>query len=216
MARKRGHHRLKPEVSPITYIILGAIFIILTLAIIFSVDTKNQKFAKRYELENHNYNVTSLKKVEKNIIKGKNELVIFYVEQTEENADATLLLKQTQLMYNREEVYKDVKSKEGDVEVNFSEKVEKISFVAITLKDSSKFSDFLEEYEIQYTGALMMIYFEQGELVSEANISKQLNDPLVPGADKELKTMQENLKEFLRVTNKKLIELSEEKIINKK
>ena len=57
-----------------------------------------------------------------------------------------------------------------------------------------------------------MIYFEQGELVSEANISKQLNDPLVPGADKELKTMQENLKEFLRVTNKKLIELiSEEK-----
>lgn len=213
MARKRGHHRLKPEVSPITYIILGAIFIILTLAIIFSIDTKNQKFTKRYDLEDHNYNVTTLKKVQKNIIKGENELVIFHVEQTEENADATLLINQTLLMYNREDVYNNVlgKDEKVKVEIDFSEKAEKISFVIVTLKESEKFGDFIEEYEINITGGLMMLYFENNELVSEANINKQLNDPLVPGANKELKTMQENLKEFLRVTDKKLNELKEEK-----
>lgn len=213
MARKRGHHRLKPEVSPITYIILGAIFIILTLAIIFSIDTKNQKFTKRYDLEDHNYNVTTLKKVQKNISKGENELVIFHVEQTEENADATLLINQTLLMYNREDVYDNVlgKDEKVKVEIDFSEKVEKISFVIVTLKESEKFGDFIEEYEINITGGLMMLYFENNELVSEANINKQLNDPLVPGANKELKTMQENLKEFLRVTDKKLNELKEEK-----
>lgn len=206
MARKRGHHRLKPEVSPITYIILGAVFIVLTLAIIFSIDTKNQKFTKRYGLEDHNYKVSTLKKVENNIIKGKNELVIFHVEQTEENVDPTLLLEQTLLMYNLEEVYADVKSKDGDVDVDFREKVEKISFVTVSLKDSKKFEKFVKEYEIVYSGGLMMVYFEQAELVSELNISKQLNDPLVPGANKELRTMQENLKEFLRTTDKKLKE----------
>lgn len=206
MARKRGHHRLKPEVSPITYIILGAIFIILTLAIILSIDTNQQKFNKRFELENHNYKVSTLKKVQKNISKGNNELVIFQVEQPEENTNPQTLLEQTLLMYNRSDIYEDVKIKTEQVLINFSDEVENISFVTILLKEGSKFQEFIKEYEINYTSGLMIVYFNEGKLVSEANLAKQLSDPLVPGANQELRTIQENLKEFLRVTDKKLSE----------
>lgn len=165
MARKNKHHNLKPKVSIGTYIILGAIFIVLTIAIILSIDTEKKRFNKEFDLGNHNYQVSTLKKVEKAVKKGENVLVVFRVESAEAGLpDATLLLNETQSFYNNEEGY-------YYLENDLSERVDKIYYVKVVLKDNEALSDFLVEYGVAYYNQLMLLYFEGDKLMGELNLN---------------------------------------------
>ena len=168
MARKRRHHRLKPEVNPLTYIILGLVFITLTLTIIFSIDTKKQRLTKAFGLDKNNYVVSSFKKVEKKVNKNETILIVFNI--IDENSPQPLLKELQSVYYKDETIYAYTKTKQDYKidENNLSDLVKVIHYVELTKKESKAFNEFLIDHEVKnrINGPLMLL-FENGELVSE-------------------------------------------------
>lgn len=192
MARKKQHHNLKPKVSLVTYIILGVIFVALTVAIILSFDTKNERFNKLYNLDEHSYQVSNLKKVRRSVTNNENVLVLFTIEQPANKeqqqpggfSDASLLVEETNNLYNEENSY-------------LSELTNKILYVEVTLKDREALQELLLDYEVSYlTNSLMLLYFENDQLVSELNINK--SHSVHPEGNVAKRNMIENLNEFIQ------------------
>lgn len=155
MARKNKYSKLKPKVSPLTYIIIGLFFIGLVLTIVLSIDTPKQNFNKRFELEGHNYELVSLKNLEKKI--ESKEKVVVVIQVGLKSLAPKNLLTEVYDLYNNEDRYNDL---------DLNNLPNKVYYVEV--KDQSVLDDFIEEYEIKKTSSKpLMLAFNEGELVAE-------------------------------------------------
>src|SRR5690554_4665967 len=101
MARKNKYSKLKPKVSPLTYIIVGVVFVGLILTIILSISTPKEKFNTRFGLDkDNNYQIIKLKNLENRIDKGEKLIVVIGVAKN--TTTPTALLNELQVAYDLE------------------------------------------------------------------------------------------------------------------
>ncbi|MDY0278158.1 MAG: hypothetical protein RBQ97_08735 [Acholeplasma sp.] len=166
MARKDKYNKAKPQVSPITFVIIGVFFALLILAIVLSIPTAKEKFNSTYGLDKDNiYELTTLKKLDKEIKSEKNVLVIIN-NSSSETTTVTTLLPELQKAYNKEEgtIYNSEKN-------TVNEYIDEVLF--LDLSDFTSLKDFFEEYEVSSTtNAFLIIAFKDGKLLAEYDESK--------------------------------------------
>lgn len=161
MARKDKYNKLKPEISPITLMIVGLVFLGLILTIVLSLPTKREKFNKKYNFEdNNNYKVVTLKKLEKEIKAGKDVLVVINTPAEESNA-ITIIQEIDKAHAQAREAYEENK---------VSDSIKVIYFV--DLKVSSDLNDFVETYEITGYQSTLLLAFKNKELVLQFDEDK--------------------------------------------
>src|SRR5690554_8185843 len=99
MARKNKYSKLKPKVSPLTYIIVGVVFVGLILTIILSISTPKEKFNTRFGLDkDNNYQIINLKNLENRIDKGEKLIVVIGFKSNPTGPIA--LLQELQITYD--------------------------------------------------------------------------------------------------------------------
>lgn len=189
MARKNKYSRIKPKVSPLTYILIGLFFIGLVLTIILSIDTPKQSFNKRFELQDHNYELSSLKKVENKINNGENVLVI--IQLGLKSTAPKNLLNEVQDLYDGNKTYGDT--------VDLDKLPEKIFYIEI--KEEEELTEFFKEYEVKKTSSQpYMLAFKDSELVVEYDSQNENSE--IHAENKERANLIFNIKEFFKVVNK--------------
>jgi|SRR5690625_1367743 len=184
MARKNKYSRLKPKVSPLTYILLSLFFIGLVLTIVLSIDTPKQSFNKRFELDNHNFELNSFKKVQNKI--NNDEEIIVIIQVGLKSTSPKKLLKEIQNLYNEEKLYDDVSK---DKLPN--------NIIYVEVKDNDVLTDFIKEYEIKKTSSKpLMLAFKNNELLVEYD-SEHVDDER-EAEDKEKANLINNVKTFFK------------------
>lgn len=174
MARKDRYNRNKPKVSPITLLIVGLVFLGLILTIVFSIKTPKQKFNDFLGTKEHVYKFSNVKKVEKEIEKNNNVIVVFQMKDSE-NPNASLLNSLNDAYKKQEKFEKD--SATGIyklVENKVSDHVEYIFYV--TIKNADVLDDFFEKYDednVIVDGYPMVLSFANNEFKTQ---HKSLSD----------------------------------------
>ena len=174
MARKDRYNRNKPKVSPITLVIVGLVFLGLILTIVFSIKTPKQKFNDFLGTKEHVYKFSNVKKVEKEIEKNNNVIVVFQMKDSE-NPNASLLNSLNDAYKKQEKFEKD--SATGIyklVENKVSDHVEYIFYV--TIKNGDVLDDFFEKYDednVIVDGYPMVLSFANNEFKTQ---HKSLSD----------------------------------------
>lgn len=184
MARKSKYNKIKPKVSPLTYIIVGLFFIGIVLTIVLSIDTPKQNFNKRFsDLENHNFELSKFKNVEKKI--ENNEELIVIINVGIKNLAPKALLTELNKMINEDE------SLLGDLKVIYY----------IEIKDVEILEDFFETYKVKYKSTPQLMYkFNNNELVAEYNGAKTYNE--LEAEDTETATLRRNIQLFFEQIEK--------------
>ena len=174
MARKDRYNRNKPKVSPITLLIVGLVFLGLILTIVFSIKTPKQKFNDFLGTKEHVYKFSNVKKVEKEIEKNNNVIVVFQMKDSE-NSNASLLNSLNDAYKKQEKFEKD--SATGIyklVENKVSDHVEYIFYVSI--ENADVLDDFFEKYDednVIVDGYPMVLSFANNEFKTQ---HKSLSD----------------------------------------
>lgn len=192
MARRDKYSRIKPKVSPLTFVLVGLFFIGLILTIALSIDTPKQSFNKRFNLEDHNFELSKLKKVESKINDEEDLIVIVNVGL--KSLTPANLLKELDKFYNEDEVY----TKDNFYPENYPSK---IYFVEV--KDEKELKDFFEEYEIKKKSSKPMMFgFSQGELIAEFDSEHERDE--LQANDKAKANLILNVKDFLKTIKEEL------------
>jgi len=162
MARKNKYSKLKPKVSPLTYIIVGVVFVGLILTIILSISTPKEKFNTRFGLDkDNNYQLIKLKKLESRIDKGEELVVVIGFKSNPTGPIA--LLQELQITY--------------DTTNNRSHVIDKDILPAtiyyLEVNDVEALADFNVKYELKLTSQdPMMLAFNYDDAVVEFNGAK--------------------------------------------
>lgn len=183
MARKNKYTQIKPKVSPLTYVLVGLVFVGLLLTIVLSIDTPREKFVKRFDLENKNiFELISLSKLEDKIEKGEELIVV--VGLAKNTLTPASVIKELTVVYDVD----NTRYSEIDIEKLPS----KIYYLEVSGID--KLGEFVEKYEITLTNQdPMMLGFNEGALIAEYNGTK---DHGVVAQDPETANLIRNVKEF--------------------
>lgn len=157
MARKDKYNKNKPQVSPITLIIVGLIFAGIIATIVFSIGGPKKRFNSAYftkegKVVENNYKLSSFKKVNKEIEKGKDVVVVINMKE-QESSPASLLQSLNDGYF---------KSKpEFDFEGNVvSEHIKVIYYVEV--KTAEVLEDFLELHDEIEVSFPMALAFSEG------------------------------------------------------
>lgn len=188
MARKNKYSKLKPKVSPLTYIIVGVVFVGLILTIILSISTPKEKFNTRFGLDkDNNYQIIKLKNLENRIDKGEKLIVVIGVAKN--TTTPTALLNELQVTY-------DVENDRYNV-INRDLLPETIYYLEVSSVDV--LSDFNEKYEVKLTSQdPMMLAFNYTDEVVEFNGTK---DHGTGAPDAEQANRIRNIKDFFKKLN---------------
>lgn len=181
MASKRKidkYSKLKPKVSPLTYIGVGVFFLMIILTIFLVVDSPSTKFLKSYKAgerlvqepdfnldldKNHNFVKIKLSKLESVIQKEENVLVLFGSPNCQY---CVITVDKLQKAYDQAGYY------EGTNEV--SSHVDKIYYVELDTNtneegqrvfDLKGLSDFFKEHSLTgYNNVPNIVAFKDGEV----------------------------------------------------
>lgn len=183
MARKNKYSKLKPKVSPLTYIIVGVILVGLLLTIIFSVSTPKEKFNSRFGLEkDNNYQLIKLKKLEDKIEKGEKLLVVVGFKSNPGGPLA--LLQELQVTYD------DANDRYSEID----KEILPITIYYLEVDDLAALENFNKEHELRLTTQdPMMLAFNYDDSVIEFNGTK---DHGVVAENVEVANLIRNIKEF--------------------
>lgn len=187
MARKDRYNRNKPKVSPITLLIVGLVFLGLILTIVFSIKTPKQKFNDFLGTKEHVYKFSNVKKVEKEIEKNNNVIVVFQMKDSE-NPNASLLNSLNDAYKKQEKFEKD--SATGIyklVENKVSDHVEYIFYV--TIENADVLDDFFEKYDednVIVDGFPMVLSFANNEFKTQHKSLSDEEDLIEPTEEDKL------------------------------
>ncbi|VEU81067.1 hypothetical protein [Haploplasma axanthum] len=187
---KKDKYGKKPQVSPLTMVLVGLFFVGLILTIVLSVKTPKEKFNEKYGLDSKNsFALINQKKMEKLVNDGENVLVIINTKGSE--TDLTELIQTVNKAYNSESPF-------SGFEV-VKESYTKIYFVEISA--ATDLADFFDGYKKQIklkTTTPFMLAFKDKEFVAEYDASKNAE------TSPETAKLSRNVKDFFVSISEKL------------
>lgn len=183
--RKDKYNKVKPKVSPITFIMVGLFIFAIIFTTIMLIDTPKQKLYKTFrrgalqtnqELDlkkNHDYKAISLKQLEKLIEKGE-DIVVFI--GTSNSPTATQAINEIQHAFDREGNYKEA----DDYNNKVSDYVKVIYYLELDTYEEGYGLDglnaFYTKYEINGAGIIPdLIAFSDSEVIKHYEISSLPN-----------------------------------------
>ena len=162
MARKNKYSKLKPKVSPLTYIIVGVVLVGLLLTIILSISTPKERFNSRFGLDkDNNYQLIKLKKLENRIENGEELVVVIGFKSNPTGPIA--LLQELQITYETTNNRSHVIDKD----------ILPATIYYLEVNDVEALADFNVKYELKLTSQdPMMLAFNYDDAVVEFNGAK--------------------------------------------
>lgn len=189
MARKNKYSKVKPKVSPLTYVIVGVVLVGLILTIILSISTPKERFNSRFGLDKeNNYQLIKLKKLENRIDKGEELVVIIGFKSNP--AGPLALLNELQVTYDETNNRYD----------GIDREILPVTIYYLEVNDVEALADFNVKYELRLTtqDPMMLAFNYDEETVIEFNGAK---DHGVIAGDTDLANRIRNIKEFFAKLN---------------
>lgn len=189
MARKNKYSKVKPKVSPLTYVIVGVVLVGLILTIILSISTPKERFNSRFGLDKeNNYQLIKLKKLENRIDKGEELVVIIGFKSNP--AGPLALLNELQVTYDETNNRYD----------GIDREILPVTIYYLEVNDVEALADFNVKYELRLTtqDPMMLAFNFDEEAVIEFNGAK---DHGSGQANQEQANRIRNIKEFFAKLN---------------
>lgn len=180
MANKRRkvdkYSRIKPKVSPLTFIGIGVFFLVIILTVFLVTDSPSTKLAKAYQngarqngfeidlTKDHNFKTVKLSKLE-NLIDSNDEIIIYFGNPNCINC--VRFIDQAQKAYDNADPYNN----------KVNEYISTIYYVELDQLEEGfsleGLDKFYEEHELKGANSIpAMIAFKKGEVVAQYEVEE--------------------------------------------